>query len=320
MDVTVCHSTSFVDVTDCHSTSFVDVTDCHSTSFVDVTDCHSTSFFLPQGLWTRFFPAYRAMVEEVNSGALGDIVCVRSCLAVPGNETVLNKFGMHMTGGATLATGVYPVTYVQQFFKDRPEKIVAVGQFVEGGKVRGVVVVLEVVALRCKCDESGGMVLVVSMKVVVLMVAVEDSSSGGGCGGGLVLAEGHYCVKAHYCADKGENDDGVLNKHIKQLPELSLERAVNLYCMEVTALCCNCDGSGGRVLVVSVKVVMVAVVDSSSGGDGGGGLVLADDHDCVNAHHCADTVRSSRDHVRHFVPIQFVLSWLGGLPFENVLV
>ena len=30
----------------------------------------------------------------------------------------------------------------------------------------------------------------------------------------------------------------------------------------------------------------------------------------------ADAVRSRHDHVRHFIPIQFVLSWLGGVPFE----
>ena len=34
----------------------------------------------------------------------------------------------------------------------------------------------------------------------------------------------------------------------------------------------------------------------------------------------ADSVRSSRNHVRHFILIQFVLSWLGGVPFENGLV
>ena len=34
----------------------------------------------------------------------------------------------------------------------------------------------------------------------------------------------------------------------------------------------------------------------------------------------ADAVGSSRDHVRHFILMQFVLSWLEGAPFENGLV
>ena len=31
----------------------------------------------------------------------------------------------------------------------------------------------------------------------------------------------------------------------------------------------------------------------------------------------ADAVHSSRDHVCHFILNQFVLNWLGGVPFEN---
>ena len=34
----------------------------------------------------------------------------------------------------------------------------------------------------------------------------------------------------------------------------------------------------------------------------------------------ADAVRSNCDHVCHFIPIQVVLSWLGGMPFANGLV
>ena len=41
---------------------------------------------------------------------------------------------------------------------------------------------------------------------------------------------------------------------------------------------------------------------------------------CTLLPRVADVMCSSRDHVRHFIPIQFVLSWLGGVPFENGLV
>ena len=34
----------------------------------------------------------------------------------------------------------------------------------------------------------------------------------------------------------------------------------------------------------------------------------------------ADAVRPSRNHVLYFIPIECVLSWLGGVPFENGLV
>ena len=31
-------------------------------------------------------------------------------------------------------------------------------------------------------------------------------------------------------------------------------------------------------------------------------------------------MRFCRNHVRHFTPMQFIFSWLGGVPFENGLV
>ena len=34
----------------------------------------------------------------------------------------------------------------------------------------------------------------------------------------------------------------------------------------------------------------------------------------------ADALRSTSNHVHHFIPIQFVVSWLGGIPFGNGLV
>ena len=37
---------------------------------------------------------------------------------------------------------------------------------------------------------------------------------------------------------------------------------------------------------------------------------------CTLKPRVTDAVRSIRDHVRHFIPIQFVLSWVGGVPFE----
>ena len=41
----------------------------------------------------------------------------------------------------------------------------------------------------------------------------------------------------------------------------------------------------------------------------------------VQYYRCADdSVPSRRYHVRHFIAIPFLLSWLGGVPFENGLV
>ncbi|KAK7089967.1 trans-1,2-dihydrobenzene-1,2-diol dehydrogenase-like [Littorina saxatilis] len=83
--------------------------------------------FLMEGLWTRFFPAYRAMVEEVSSGSLGDVRCVQA--------TAVTSTGQvkPVAGGALMALACYPITFVQQVFKERPEKIVALGQFSEEG-------------------------------------------------------------------------------------------------------------------------------------------------------------------------------------------
>ena len=73
------------------------------------------------------------MMKEVSSGNLGDITCVRTALCAPGRDH-LASLGKTFVGGALLGFGCYPIMFIQQIFKERPEKVVAVGQFLEGGE------------------------------------------------------------------------------------------------------------------------------------------------------------------------------------------
>ncbi|KAJ0182404.1 hypothetical protein K1T71_001773 [Dendrolimus kikuchii] len=92
----------------------------------------SKKLFLMEAVWSRFFPAYIALEEQIKSGKLGDLKYVEVNFGVPiaGVERVWKKeFG----GGVILDLGVYVLQLAQYVFKDEPRKVIANGEVNEEG-------------------------------------------------------------------------------------------------------------------------------------------------------------------------------------------
>lgn len=94
-----------------------------------------------QGFWTRFFPAVRALQEELKAGTVGTVKIVRVpfCAPISHVDRAVKKA---LGGGGLLEIGCYTVQWANLVFKEQPEKIVAVGQLNEDGEMEIVVNVL----------------------------------------------------------------------------------------------------------------------------------------------------------------------------------
>jgi len=89
--------------------------------------------FLMEAIWSRFFPAYQKMREDLANKTIGDILQVSvnfGTILTHKDRCRLKELG----GGATLDIGVYCAQFVSFIFGGvRPEKILAAGHLNEDG-------------------------------------------------------------------------------------------------------------------------------------------------------------------------------------------
>ncbi|OXA52541.1 trans-1,2-dihydrobenzene-1,2-diol dehydrogenase [Folsomia candida] len=87
--------------------------------------------FLMEGIWSRFFPTYMRLREEIDKGSIGDVLQVFVSFGVPISEVDRIKkkeFG----GGSVLDIGIYCVQLAQYVFGgDNPVKIISGGHLNE---------------------------------------------------------------------------------------------------------------------------------------------------------------------------------------------
>lgn len=82
--------------------------------------------FLMEAMWTKFNPAFRHMMQEINGGLIGQPRSVRAGFCVPWPEDDSNRWKPELGGGALLDQGVYPVMLAHTLF-GTPAKVHAVG-------------------------------------------------------------------------------------------------------------------------------------------------------------------------------------------------
>jgi len=89
--------------------------------------------FLMEGIWSRFFPAYNILRDELDAGTIGTVtqVIVSFCsLSASKERCALKELG----GGTTLDTGVYCIQLASLAFGgEKPVKILAGGHLNEDG-------------------------------------------------------------------------------------------------------------------------------------------------------------------------------------------
>jgi dihydrodiol dehydrogenase / D-xylose 1-dehydrogenase (NADP) len=88
--------------------------------------------FLMEAIWSRFFPAYRRLKEELDKGTIGEVLQVVASFGQKIDE--IDRLRMKTLGGGTvLDLGVYCVQFASLIFGESPEKIVAGGYQNEEG-------------------------------------------------------------------------------------------------------------------------------------------------------------------------------------------
>ncbi|XP_071100092.1 trans-1,2-dihydrobenzene-1,2-diol dehydrogenase-like [Haliotis cracherodii] len=88
--------------------------------------------FFMEGFWSRFFPVYEKVREELSSNSIGDIILIQNsfCVNIYDIARINDK---RLGGGGLMDIGCYCVMMADMIFKERPEKIVAEGEVTKDG-------------------------------------------------------------------------------------------------------------------------------------------------------------------------------------------
>jgi predicted dehydrogenase len=89
--------------------------------------------FLMEGMWIRFLPSIRKVLEIVQSGKIGNIVTIRASLTYKAPKDDNNRyFNPDLAGGSLLDLGVYPV-FLSQLLLGKPDSIKAFARLSDDG-------------------------------------------------------------------------------------------------------------------------------------------------------------------------------------------
>lgn len=92
----------------------------------------SKNCFLMEAMWTKFNPAFKRLIEEINNGLIGEPRSIRAGFSVPWPEDESARWDPSLGGGALLDQGVYPLMLAHTVF-GRPEVITARGNIRSDG-------------------------------------------------------------------------------------------------------------------------------------------------------------------------------------------
>ncbi|GFS12451.1 trans-1,2-dihydrobenzene-1,2-diol dehydrogenase [Elysia marginata] len=83
-----------------------------------------------EGFWSRFFPVYKFMREEIASGSLGEIQSMQATFTIAKSE--LDRMRLReLGGGGLMDLGCYPVQAANFVFKGMPDSVQAQGTYLE---------------------------------------------------------------------------------------------------------------------------------------------------------------------------------------------
>jgi len=88
-------------------------------------------FFL-EGIWSRFFPVYQEIRDQISAGALGDVKTVQVAFTIPIADVPRIK-QRELGGGSLMDIGLYTVQAANLVFKGKPLKVTSeVSKFESG--------------------------------------------------------------------------------------------------------------------------------------------------------------------------------------------
>nr|WP_314841455.1 Gfo/Idh/MocA family oxidoreductase [uncultured Microbacterium sp.] len=88
--------------------------------------------FVMEGMWMKFNPAFRRMMDEVRNGRIGSPRSVRASFGIPAPDRAGSRWDPQRSPGALLDQGIYPVTLACCVL-GTPTAISASGAVIEGG-------------------------------------------------------------------------------------------------------------------------------------------------------------------------------------------
>ncbi|CAL1546233.1 unnamed protein product [Lymnaea stagnalis] len=107
-----------------------------------LTAAKQKGVFFAEAFWSRHFPAYKFIQEQIKSGQIGEVVLVEATFAVPILH-VPRLFDLELGGGGLMDIGCYTVQAANLIFKGKPELIVAHGSKAESGADKTAVILLK---------------------------------------------------------------------------------------------------------------------------------------------------------------------------------
>ena len=95
------------------------------------------NLFLMEGMWTRFFPATRAIRKLIADGAIGKVVSVQASLGFKSEPEFNDRlFLPELAGGALFDVGIYPALWISMALGPHPTKVHACAKMIETASTR----------------------------------------------------------------------------------------------------------------------------------------------------------------------------------------
>ncbi len=105
----------------------------------------SADRFLMEGMWTRFLPACRQLVDWIRAGRIGEILQIEASLGCRGNWPKSGRmYNPDLAGGALLDMGIYPLSFASLVMRgSKPIRIRSSACFADTGVDEDAVLVFE---------------------------------------------------------------------------------------------------------------------------------------------------------------------------------
>ncbi|XP_045175459.2 trans-1,2-dihydrobenzene-1,2-diol dehydrogenase-like isoform X2 [Mercenaria mercenaria] len=102
----------------------------------------SKNLLFVEAIWSRLFPVYDEIRNEMAAGSLGDIRLVQATFCVPISQ-VERLRDVKLGGGACLDIGIYTIQFACLIFGEMPESITAVGNLMKSGADENACIILK---------------------------------------------------------------------------------------------------------------------------------------------------------------------------------
>ena len=90
--------------------------------------------FLMEAMWTRFFPAVKAVKEWVDKGLIGDVKIIEGDFGFKSDTGYGDiRFNKALAGGSIMDVGIYPISFASMIYNTQPTDIKAVAHIGQTG-------------------------------------------------------------------------------------------------------------------------------------------------------------------------------------------